>query len=258
MNAAASRADLLVRVATVALLVVLTALGWLWLYPMNMMPAQGIVVDGPPQPAMPWSPSKWIFLLVMWSVMMAAMMLPTAVGMILAVERMARSRGNAHQWLVTGAFTFAYVVVWSAFAGLATLAQWAAEQASLMSPMMASASIWMSGLVLVGAGLFQFSPLKHACLTRCRSPMGFLIAERRRGIGGAFVMGLRHGVFCVGCCWALMALFFVFGTMNLVVALALTALVLAEKMLPGGAIVARIAGGALVVTGLATLVQGFL
>ncbi len=134
------------------------------------------------------------------------------------------------------------MVVWTGFSAIATAAQWAADRLSLLSTMMASANPWLSGLVLIAAGLFQFGPLKHACLRRCRTPMGFILTEWRPGTGGVFVTGLRHGVYCVGCCWALMALFFVFGTMNLVAAAGLAALVFAEKALPGGTVIARIFG----------------
>lgn len=247
--------DRLARGALIAVLGVLICLAWVWLSPMNMAPGAGVLVDAPAAPAMSWSASKWLFLLAMWSVMMAGMMLPTALGMILAVDRTARTRGEGHPSLVTAAFVSAYVAVWTGFSALATVAQWSAERASLMSPMMASASAWLSGLVLVGAGLFQFSPQKYACLARCRSPIGFLIAERRRGVGGAFATGVRHGLFCLGCCWALMALLFVFGTMNLVAAAALTVLVLAEKILPGGFAIARMAGLLLVAVGIAVLAR---
>ncbi len=255
MDVRASRQDRLARGVIVVLLAAVTTLAWYWLYPMHMAPVAGILVDGPPVQAAPWTASKWTFLLTMWSVMMAAMMIPTAVGMIMAVERIARTGHDGNPWAVTGAFVLAYVAVWVGFGAVATLAQWMAEQASLMSPAMASASAWMSALVLVGAGLFQFSPLKQACLSRCRSPLGFLIGERRHGASGAFVTGLRHGMFCVGCCWALMALFFVFGTMNLVAAAALTVLVVAEKTLRGGWMIARVAGAALVVAGVAILLR---
>jgi len=251
----ASRADRLAAAVVLVALGAVTVLAWLWLYPMHMGPAAGVVTDAPPMSPVTWSTGKWIGLLAMWSVMMAGMMLPTAVPMILAVERRARADPGSNRWLVTGAFVLAYVVVWTGFSAIATFLQWLAERASLMSSMMASASASVSGVVLIGVGLFQFSPLKYTCLARCRSPLGFLIGERRRGLGGTFVSGLRHGLFCVGCCWALMALLFVFGTMNLAAAAALTALVLAEKILPSGFAVARVAGAGLVVAGTVVLTR---
>ena len=170
----------------------------MWLYPLHMAPPFGVLVDGPPVPAMPWSASKWTFMLTTWCMMMAGMMLPTAVGMIVAVERMARGGRDGNRWLVTSAFVLAYVAVWTGFAAVGTVVQWLAERASLISAMMASANVRASSLVLIRAGLFQFSPQKYACLARCRSPLGFLNSEQRRGMGGAFVTGLRHGLFCLG------------------------------------------------------------
>ena len=227
-----------------AALAALTGLAWAWLSPMNMVPA-GVLSEGPPPHPPPWTGSMALFMFVMWSAMMVGMMIPSAVPMVFAVERVARQQRNGRPLAVTAAFALAYVVVWTAFSGAATAAQWALEGAGLMSNMMASANVWLTGLVLVAAGLYQFSALKYACLTRCRSPMGFLLTEWRPGFRGAFVTGLRHGVHRLGCCWALMALLFVFGTMNLAAAAGLAALVLAEKTLPGGPAIARVFGAAL-------------
>ncbi len=249
------RAEHVARFAFVGTLLALTALAWVWLYPMHMVPTAGVLVDGPPAGAMPWAASKTLFLFATWSVMMAGMMIPSAMPMVVAVERIARDRGDGHALAAAAAFVFAYVVVWTGFSALATGAQWAADRTHLLSPMMASANSWLSGLVLIAAGLFQFSPLKHACLNRCRSPMGFLLTEWRPGLRGAFVMGVRHGAYCVGCCWALMALFFVFGTMNLVAAAALAGLVFAEKALPGGPFLARVFGIGIAVSGVGVLLR---
>jgi predicted metal-binding membrane protein len=149
----------------------------------------------------------------------------------------------------------AYVVVWIGFSAAATGAQWLLERVRLMSDMMASANALLSGALLIAAGLFQWSPLKYVCLSKCRSPMSFILNEWRPGVLGAFVTGIRHGVYCLGCCWALMALLFVFGTMNLVAAAALAILVLAEKALPWGVAIARAAGAVLVVWGVWIVVR---
>lgn len=237
------------RVALVAALLALSALAWAWVYPMHMAPTHGILLDGPPVEGAPWAVPKALFLFAMWSAMMAGMMLPSATPMALAVERIARDRGDRSGLAAAAAFVFAYLVVWTGFSAIATAAQWAADRSGLLSAMMASANPWLSAVVLIVAGVFQFTPLKHACLSRCRSPMGFLLSEWRPGPAGAFVTGLRHGLYCVGCCWVLMALFFVFGTMNLVAAAGLAALVLAEKVLPRGAMIGRVFGAGLVVAG---------
>ena len=131
--------------------------------------------------------------------------------------------------------------------------QWLATRTELMSNMMASTDPWFSGLLLIAAGVYQFSTLKHACLSHCRSPLGFLLTEWRPGLCGTFFTGLKHGGYCVGCCWALMALLFVFGTMNLIAAAALTGLVLIEKVLPRGPLIARFAGAALTIWGVGSV-----
>jgi predicted metal-binding membrane protein len=138
---------------------------------------------------------------------------------------------------------------------LATLAQWGLHSAALLSPMMVSTSPILGGLVLLAAGGFQWTPLKYTCLTHCRSPLGFLMTDWREGHRGALIMGLQHGMYCVGCCWFLMALLFVAGVMNLLWVAAIAAFVLVEKVVPRGDLVGRVAGGGLVLAGLVMLGQ---
>ena len=146
--------------------------------------------------------------------MMVGMMLPSATPMVLLYARVCRKSLDMAA-PDTGAFVMGYVAVWTLFSAAATALQWGLEQAALLSPTMTSASPFFAGMVLVLAGLYQWTPAKQACLSRCRSPVEFLSTHWRPGAGGAFAMGLRHGAFCVGCCWALMALLFVGGVMNL-------------------------------------------
>lgn len=143
--------------------------------------------------------------------------------------------------------------MWLAFSAVAAGAQWALQALGWINPMMISTSAWLTGLLLLVAGIYQFSPLKQVCLSRCRSPLGFLLGEWRAGVKGAFVMGLRHGLFCVGCCWALMALLFVGGVMNLAWIAALSIAVAIEKMAPGGPRLAHALGLALIAAGLLKL-----
>jgi predicted metal-binding membrane protein len=239
------------RAARAFLLVALVALAiaaWWWLLPMHMAPMNVLRVGMPADP-MPWSTGTAMFLFVMWSVMMAGMMIPSALPMVLVHDRVARGHADTHPLVATIAFVAAYLIVWIGFSAAATAAQWLLERGRLMSGMMASANVLLSGALLIAAGLFQWSPLKYVCLSKCRTPMSFILNEWRPGVGGAFVTGLRHGVYCLGCCWALMALLFVFGTMNLVAAAALTILVLAEKALPWGLAIARAAGAVLAAWG---------
>ncbi len=126
-------------------------------------------------------------------------------------------------------FGAGYLVVWGGFSVVAAVAQWFLHRAQLLSPMMASSSVVLGGILLLIAGIFQFTPLKRSCLTRCRAPLDFITAHWREGWRGAFIMGLEHGLFCLGCCWALMALLFVLGVMNLLWIALLTILVGLEK-----------------------------
>jgi len=195
----------------------------------------------------PWSAGMFAFMLVMWFVMMVAMMLPSAAPMILtfaAIQRRRQAQGG--NLVPTGVFIAGYLAVWAAFSLLATSAQYGLERAALVSPMMGQAAPWLGAALLVGAGLFQFAPLKDVCLDKCRTPIGFIMTEWRDGTRGALVMGLRHGAFCTGCCWALMALLFVGGVMNLIWVAALALFVLIEKVLPAGGRLGK-AGGVLLI-----------
>ena len=165
-------------------------------------------------PMSDWSTANWLAVFIMWAVMMAAMMLPTAMPMVTVFATLNRRRSEAAR---TVAFVAGYVALWTAFGAAATAAQWALQARGLLSPMIVSMSPALSAALLMIAGVFQFTPLKQACLRACRSPLGFLLTDWRDGLWGAARMGLRHGLYCLGCCWALMALLFVGGAMNLLV-----------------------------------------
>lgn len=179
-----------------------------------------------------WNGVDVLLVFVMWAIMMAAMMLPSAVPMLLLLAkahqvRYAPRRAN----VATGVFGLGYIAAWVGFSLLATLVQWGLLTARLVSPMMDSLSPVFSSVLLLAAGVYQFTPFKHACLSRCRSPLSVLLTEWRDGMQGAFFMGLRQGAYCTGCCWLLMALLFTFGVMNLVWIAALSLVVLLEKLL---------------------------
>jgi predicted metal-binding membrane protein len=190
-----------------------------------------------------WGALELVLLFVMWAFMMVAMMVPSASPMVLMYTVTLQRREQRQGGLVQpGLFVLGYLAIWTGFSLLATLAQWGLHAAALLSPMAVSTNPMLDGVLLTAAGAFQWSPLKHACLRRCRSPLGFLMTEWREGPGGAFIMGFRHGVFCVGCCWALMALLFVTGVMNLLWISAIAGFILVEKVIPAGEYVARLAG----------------
>jgi predicted metal-binding membrane protein len=132
----------------------------------------------------------------------------------------------------TAIFVLGYLAVWSGFSVVAALIQWGLHGAALLSPAMKSNSGWLGGVLLIFAGLFQWTPWKHSCLRHCASPLGFVLGDWREGWAGGFSMGLKHGAYCLGCCWLLMALLFVAGVMNIFWIAALSLLVLVEKLLP--------------------------
>jgi predicted metal-binding membrane protein len=203
-----------------------------------------------------WGVTTVLLLFVMWAVMMVAMMVPSAAPMVLtflAVNQ--RRQATSRPVVPVGFFLLGYLAVWTAYASAAAVAQWQLHRAALLSPAMSATSPWLSGGLLVAAGLFQWTPLKSACLKGCRSPLSFLMTEWREGTAGAFFMGLRHGAYCVGCCWILMALLFIAGVMNLLWVAAIALFVLAEKLLPKGEWFARVAGIVMVAAGVALMAR---
>jgi predicted metal-binding membrane protein len=183
----------------------------------------------------------------MWAVMMVAMMTPSAAPMILMFAGVNRRRRKQQvSYVPTSVFLAGYLGVWAAFSVLATAAQWGLHTVSLLSPMMAITSPALGGVLLVAAGIYQWTPLKYTCLSKCRSPLGFVLNEWREGRWGAFLMGMKHGGYCTGCCWSLMALLLVAGVMNLLWVAAIAGFVLLEKVAPGGERLGRVVGVMLV------------
>lgn len=201
----------------------------------------------------PWSASTFTYAFVMWAVMMIGMMTPSATPMILLYARVGRQATlDDKPFAATGFFAGGYLSAWILFALAASLGQWLLEAALLLTPMLASASRVLSGAILISVGLFQWTPLKDACLRQCQAPLLFIQNHGgfRRDAGGAYRLGLLHGLYCVGCCWALMALLFIGGVMNVLWIAVIAIFVLAEKVVPGGRMLSRIAGGLIVMAGL--------
>jgi predicted metal-binding membrane protein len=238
------------RLVVLAGVVVVAALAWLYL--IELATAMGGMADM--MALKSWTLTDGALMFVMWAVMMLAMMLPSAAPMILLyalVWRKQRIEGSAYA--PTGAFAAGYVAVWAAFSLLATALQWGLEQVALLSPAMVATSSLLGGAILIVAGVYQWTPYKHACLSRCRSPIYFLSRHWRSSTGGAFVMGVEHGAYCLGCCWVLMALLFVGGVMNLLWIAAIAFFVLIEKLLPHGNLVGRAGGLAMIGAGIAII-----
>jgi predicted metal-binding membrane protein len=252
---AVSRLDRILISASIALV---TIVAWAYLVHLDhqmstamqdqkMMAAMGMTMD------QAWTWADGWFTFAMWAVMMVGMMAPTALPMLLLFAAARAGRDQSGLSLATLSFGLGYIAVWTSFSAGATLAQYGLHQAALLSPAMASSSGRLSGAILLAAGAYQLTPWKAKCLTHCRSPLGFLMTKWRDGTSGAFQMGFRHGMFCLGCCWAIMCLLFVVGVMNFVWIAIITIFVLIEKVGPAGAFVARLAGVAMVLLGIGVI-----
>jgi len=220
------------------------------------------VILGAKMPSMPgmMMPAAWTLgyaglMFVMWWVMMAAMMLPSAAPVLLLFARVNRDKKTDDRpYVPTGIFAGGYLIAWGGFSALAVGLQWELERLGLLSPMMATTSYWLGGTILVAAGVWQLTPVKSICLRHCRSPMGFLVQHWRPGRLGAFRMGLEHGSYCLGCCWFLMGLLFFGGIMNLFWIIGLAAFILLEKTIPMGSWIGRVVGLGVAAWGAVTLV----
>jgi predicted metal-binding membrane protein len=257
------------RAVVIVALAVITALAWadlVWLaddMAMGGMDMTGYRMipsgRGLMMPAdAPWQPIEFGYVFAMWAVMMIGMMMPSAAPMILIYARVGRQAAvQGKPFASSSWFAGGYLLAWTAFSLVATSAQWALERATLLTPMMESASNRLGAAVLILAGVYQWAPLKDACLSHCRSPLLFIQQHGgfRREPLAALTLGLRHGLYCIGCCWALMALLFVGGVMNLFWIATLAILVLLEKAAPFGRVVARAAGLVFIAGGVWLMLQ---
>jgi predicted metal-binding membrane protein len=245
-------------------LAVITALAWLYILRLAAdMDMGGMRMDGVRMASTglrmvmtvarePWSAAEFLLMFVMWAVMMVGMMTPSVAPLVLLYARVGRRAAlDEKPFASTAWFAGGYLFAWTLFALAATAAQWALERVSLLTPEMASASVILGGIVLVAAGLYQWMPWKDVCLTHCRSPIAFLQHHGgfRRDAPGAFRLGAKHGLYCLGCCWALMTLLFVGGIMNVTWIAAIAVLVLIEKVTPAGRAIGRVGGLALLAAG---------
>jgi len=251
------------RLIVMTSLIVLIALSWAWMFAgagMGMHPTFSFGIPsadsramGDMTPTGSWTPGRFMLTLAMWWVMMVAMMVPSAAPMILLYSKVS-ANFEAEVRPSSGAFLAGYLIIWAGFSLIATVLQAALEQGNLITRMqMASSSQVLSAAILIGAGLYQLSPLKQVCLRYCRSPAHFISRQFSAGRVGALRMGVVHGTYCLGCCWLLMALLFVGGVMNLAWIALLALLVAAEKLLPFGSHIGKIGGLGLIGWGLTIL-----
>ena len=242
------------RRVTLGGLAALVIVAWLYLWHMaaGMDPSMMVAAHTPRAT----SPGAMVMTFLMWAVMMAGMMLPSAAPAIVLYGSMVRNHARRGSTLPgTWIFATGYLLVWTAFSVVAAALQVSLEAAALTTPGMTFASTTLSALALIAAGVYQVTPLKQACLRKCRQPIEYFVMHWRPGSGGALRMGLEHGAYCLGCCWALMLLLFVAGVMNLAWVALIAAFVFAEKLLPAGRLTAYAAGVVLVGYGLFVLVR---
>lgn len=273
------------RIVVLTALAVLVALAWAYLsflaFAMPDRAPEGPALPGTSAPAMPMDPSAMnampgmdssamtsmqahrseaVYVLTafgMWAAMMAGMMLPSAAPAILLVAALRRQNtAGAGAYGSSAEFTAGYLAAWSAFSLIAAAAQWGLSRAALLSPMLVATSTALGGGLFIAAGVYQLTPLKNLCLTRCRDPVRFIVERRRTGAFAWFRMGAHHGLYCIGCCWLLMALLFSFGVMNLLWVALIAAFIFVEKVLPPGRVVGRAAAVLMLGTGAVLLARG--
>jgi predicted metal-binding membrane protein len=194
--------------------------------------------------------------LAIWVVMMVAMMFPTAAPMILTFHRIqAGKRERGDTFVATWIFIAAYMVIWTLAGVAAYLAALGAEALATWASLSPTDTARIGGGILIAAGIYQVEPLKDLCLSKCRTPLTFILTSWRGGVVGAMRMGFLHGVYCLGCCWFLFVLLFPLGMMNIAAMASITLLIFAEKTLPWGRAAARIAAGALIAYGVLVLAE---
>lgn len=236
-------------------LALLAALAWAYLLSLSRagMPKMAMPAMAAMAPVLePWSARELFLAFAMWAVMMVGMMTPSVAPMVLLYARVGRqAEAQGEPLAATAWFAGGYLLAWTLFALLAAGAQRALTEAAVLSPMLQLKSATLGGAVLIAAGVYQWTALKAACLANCQSPLAFIQGHGGfRGTAlGALGLGARHGAYCVGCCWALMTLLFVGGVMNLLWITGLAILVLIEKIVPQGRLVARVAGALLGLVG---------
>lgn len=244
-------------------LFLLTVISWAYITHLNSaMPSESMdsMVNDVAMPQMhQWDIKDVATIAIMWSVMMTAMMLPSATPMILIFSTVNRKRHLSGNKIVpTWIFLSGYLLVWIGFSIMATGTQWGMHTLSLISPELKIINPLVSGMVLMAAGIYQFTPIKDVCLKNCHSPLGFIMGNWRDGKFGALLMGLQHGKYCVGCCWAFMLLLFVAGVMNLLWVAIITIFIFLEKVAPIRHWLSRTAGFLLAAWGLGIISIGML
>jgi predicted metal-binding membrane protein len=238
------------RLIVASALAGIAAMSWAYLVPTSLDMYGSMSGLSAWMTAASWDTRYLLLVFLMWCIMMIGMMLPSAAPTILLFARAVRGREQTEA-SIARAYVFAagYIIAWMGFSLVATVLQWLLAEAALLSPMMETANVTIGAAILISAGLYQWTPLKELCLEHCRSPLLWLSLHWRPGIAGAVRMGISHGLYCLGCCWALMLLLFFGGVMNLLWIALIATLVLVEKLAPRGAEVGRLGGVLLIAAG---------
>jgi predicted metal-binding membrane protein len=267
------------KILAVACVVTLAALGWLYLAlliahmsgqlaalgpgmgALDLVPRAIVALCRPTfglgMPEGVWGFGGFAVVALMWAAMVLAMMLPSAGPMILTYAEIADTAARKGERIVSPfAIAAGYTVIWLGFAAIATLAQFVVTRAGLIDTGMASASALFSGAIFIGAGLYQVSALKHACLTQCRQPFPFFFAHWETTPRGVFRLGLQQGLFCLGCCWAMMLVMFAVGVMNVIWMATLGIVMTLEKIGSGNRLTYGL-GAALIAVGVAFVLVSF-
>jgi len=243
------------RILIASCIVLLTALAWTYLFRLDYqmssvqsMVRMGMSIDST------WTLRDFFLTFAMWSIMMIGMMAPTAMPVLLLFAQMRTTRDHTHSSQAAAMFGVGHITIWTIFSLLAATLQWTLHRAALLSPNLEVTSARAAGIILIAVGIYQLTPAKAKCLTKCQSPIGFLMANwRGEGATAALQLGLKHGIYCLGCCWALMCVLFVVGVMNLAWVAALTAFILLEKFGPAGVRLARVSGVLIILAGFAIM-----
>jgi predicted metal-binding membrane protein len=250
-------AALLLRDRAIIWLALAGVTGLSWLYVYRQMGAMEEMADiSMPAIFTPWTASDFALNIAIWWAMMPGMMLPSAAPMILTfatINRQKRQRGQP--FVPTMVFTTGYLIAWGLFGIVASFADWGFERAALIAPITGRLTPVLGAVVVIAAGIYQLTQLKSVCLTHCRSPFDFVLNHWREGAAGALRMGVEHGLYCLGCCWFLMALLFAAGIMSLLWMAAITVFVFVEKLFPAGQWIARASGVAMLGFGIYLICQ---
>jgi predicted metal-binding membrane protein len=241
------------RLVVVTALAAVIALSWAYL-----LAGSGMGMSAFEMTRAIWTPGYAVLMFFMWWIMMIAMMLPSAAPVILLFATVNRKQHDTgHPYVATSIFALGYLIAWAGFSLVAVTVQWELGLTGILSPIHGATNAILGGFLLLAAGVYQFTPIKHACLRHCRSPLAFFSTHWRRGARGALYMGLLHGALCVGCCWFLMGLMFFGGVMNLYWMVDLALFVLCEKTVPAGHWLGYATGVVLLVWGAGLLALGF-